>query len=64
MVQDTVVPAGYNARENKEYAFICKESVEVPRMDPGESYMGLSGKVHTARRLLVKESSNTGQGHI
>ena len=53
-VQDTVILARYSAKEDKEYALFTKESVEVPGMGPGESYMGLSGKVRTARRLLVK----------
>ena len=53
-VRDTVIPARYGAKEDKEYALFTKESVEVPRMGPGESYTELFGKVHTARQLLVK----------
>ena len=54
LVWDTVIPARYDAKEDKEYVLFTKESVEVPGMGPGESYTGLFGKVHTARRLLVK----------
>ena len=53
-VRDTVIPGRYGAKENKEYSLFTKESVKVPGMGPGESYTGLSGEVHTARRLLVK----------
>ena len=53
-VWDTVIPAKYGAKEDREHALFTKESVEVPRMGPGESYTGLFGKVHTARWLLVK----------
>ena len=53
-VWDTVIPARYSTKGDKEYALFTKESVEVPGMGPGESYTGLFGKVHTARRLLVK----------
>ena len=53
-VQDMVIPARYDAKEDKEYVLFTKESVEVPGTGPGESYMGLFGKVHTARWLLVK----------
>ena len=61
-VQDTVIPARYDAKEDKEYVLFTKESVEVPGMGPGESYTGLFGKVCTARRLLVKKTLNTGWG--
>ena len=54
LVRDTVIPAKYGTKADKEYALFTKESVEVPRMGPGESYMGVFGKVCTARRLLVK----------
>ena len=54
MVRDTVVLARYDAKEDKEYVLFTKESVEVPGMGLGESYMGLFGKVRTARWLLVK----------
>ena len=54
MVWDTVIPARYDAKEDKEYTLFTKESVEVPRMGLGESYTGLFGKVCTARWLLVK----------
>ena len=54
LVWDTVIPARYSAKGDKEYALFTKESVEVPGMGLGESYMGLFGKVHTARWLLVK----------
>ena len=53
-VWDTVIPAKYGAKEDKEYALFTKESEEVPGMGPGESYMGLFGKVRTTRWLLVK----------
>ena len=54
-VQDTVILARYGGKENKEYALFTKESVEVPGVGPGESYMGLFRKVRTARQLLVKK---------
>ena len=49
-----VIPARYDAKEDKEYVLFTKESVEVPGMGLGESYTGLFGKVRTARWLLVK----------
>ena len=54
-VWDTVIPARYDTKENKEYALFTKESVEVPGVGPGESYMGLFRRVRTARWLLVKK---------
>ena len=53
-VWDMIIPARYSKKENKEYSLFTEESVEVPRMGPGESYTGVSGEVITARRLLVK----------
>ena len=53
-VWDTVIPARYDTKGNKDYALFTKESVEVPGVGPGESYTGLFRKVCTARQLLVK----------
>ena len=53
-VWDTVIPARYGTKGDKEYVLFTKESVEVPGMCPGKNYMGLFGKVRTARWLLVK----------
>ena len=62
LVWDMVIPARYDTKEDKEYVLFTKESVEVPGMGPGDSYMGLFGKLRSARWLLVKQTLNTGWG--
>ena len=47
-------PGKIQRKRKQRVCFIYKESVEIPGMGPGESYTGLSGKVRTARGLVVK----------
>ena len=46
-------PGSIRQRKTKD-VFYLQESVEVPGMGPGESFTGILGRIHTARRLLVK----------
>ena len=55
-------PGNIRRKRRQRVRFIYKESVEVPGMGPGESYMDYLGEVRTARRLLVKKTLNTGRG--
>ena len=41
-------------KNNRDKFIKTVESARVPGMGPGESYTGLFGTVHTARRLLIK----------
>ena len=62
LVWDKVIPARYDAKGNKEYALFTKESVEVPGMGPGESYMGLFWKGPYSKTATGQKTLNIGRG--